>query len=100
MIPTATSWILALMIIVGIAQILIPTPIFAVIPEVTSPERLGLSFGIFIACLNLGMLVGPAAAGAIMDVAGSYQASYALMAGFAFLIIPSMIILSWRQKPI
>jgi len=100
MIPTATSWILALMILVGIAQVLIPAPIFALITELTSPERLGLSFGIFITCLNLGIFAGPVAVGAIRDVTGSYQASYALMAGFAFLITLSMIILRWRQKRI
>jgi LPXTG-motif cell wall-anchored protein len=98
MIPTATSWILALMIIVGIAQILIPTPIFAVIPEVTSPERLGLGFGIFNTCLNLGIVAGPVAVGAVRDVTGSYQASYALMAGFALLIILAMVVLRRRQK--
>jgi predicted MFS family arabinose efflux permease len=100
MIPTATSWILAMMIIVGIAQVLIPAPVYALVTEVTSPERLGLGFGIFNACLNLGILAGPVAVGAVRDVTGSYQASYALMAGFAFLIIPSMLTLRWRQKQI
>jgi len=38
------------------------------------------------------------AVGVITDVTGSYQASYALMAGLAFLIIPAMISLRWRQK--
>jgi predicted MFS family arabinose efflux permease len=98
MIPTATSWILALMIIVGIAQILIPTPIFALIPEVTSPERLGLSFGIFNTCLNLGIVAGPVAVGAIRDATGSYQASYALMAGFALLIILTMVALHLHRR--
>jgi predicted MFS family arabinose efflux permease len=100
MIPTATSWILALMIIVGIAQVLIPAPAYALAAEVTSPERLGLGFGIFNVCLNLGILAGPVAVGAVRDVTGSYQASYALMAGFAFLIILAMITLHWRQKHI
>jgi predicted MFS family arabinose efflux permease len=100
MIPTATSWILALLLLIGVAQVLIPAPIFALITEVTSPERLGLGFGIFNTCLNLGIVVGPVAVGAIRDVTGSYQASYALMAGFAFLIILAMITLRWRQKHI
>ena len=100
MIPTSTSWILALMVIVGTAQILIPTPIFALIPEVTSPQRLGLSFGIFNTCLNLGIVAGPVAVGAIRDATGSYQASYALMAGLAFLVILAMAALHWRQKQI
>jgi predicted MFS family arabinose efflux permease len=98
MIPTATSWILALMIIVGVAQVLIPAPIFALITEVTSPERLGFGFGIFNTFLNLGIVAGPVAVGAIRDATGSYQASYALMAGFAFLIILAMVALHLRQK--
>jgi predicted MFS family arabinose efflux permease len=98
MIPTATSWILALMIIVGVAQVLIPAPIYALITDVTSPKRLGLSFGIFNTCLNLGIVAGPVAVGAIKDVTGSYQASYALMAGFALLIILTMVALRRRQR--
>jgi predicted MFS family arabinose efflux permease len=100
MIPTATSWILALMIIIGTAQVLIPAPIYALITDVTSPERLGLSFGIFNTCLNLGIVAGPVAVGAIRDATGSYQASYALMAGFAFLIILAMVALRRRQKQV
>jgi predicted MFS family arabinose efflux permease len=100
MIPSATSWILALMIIIGVAQVLIPAPIYALITDVTSPERLGLSFGIFNTCLNLGIVAGPVAVGAIRDATGSYQASYALMAGFAFLIILAMVALRRRQKQV
>jgi predicted MFS family arabinose efflux permease len=100
MIPTATSWILALMVIIGVAQVLIPAPIFALITEVTSPERMGLGFGIFNTCLNLGVVAGPVAVGAVRDVTGSYQASYALMAGFAFLILLAMVALRLRQKHI
>jgi MFS family permease len=100
MIPAATGWILALMLLVGVAQALIPAPLFALATEVTSPERLGLGFGIFTTCLNLGVVAGPVAVGAVMDVTGSYQASYILMAGFAFLIILAMVALRLRQKHI
>jgi predicted MFS family arabinose efflux permease len=98
MIPTATSWILALMIIVGIGMVLIPGPLYTLIAEVVSPERLGLGFGIFNTCLNLGVVAGPIAVGVVRDVTGSYKVSYALMTGFAFLIILAIITLRWRQK--
>jgi len=100
MIPAATGWILALMLLIGVAQALIPAPIFALTTEVTSPERLGLGFGIFTTCLNLGVVAGPVAVGAVRDVTGSYQASYALIAGFAFLILLAMVTLHRRQKHI
>jgi MFS family permease len=100
MIPAATGWILALMLLVGVAQALIPAPLFALATEVTSPERLGLGFGIFTTCLNLGVVAGPVAVGAVRDVTGSYQASYILMAGFAFLILLAMVALRRRQKHI
>ncbi len=98
LIPTAIGWILALMLLIGVAQTLVPTPIFALLPEVTSPERLGLGFGIISTCLNIGLVVGPAAVGLIRDVTGSYQTSYALMAGFAFLVIPAMVFFSRKQS--
>jgi MFS family permease len=100
LVPTATSWILLLMLLIGVAQAMVPTPIFALPPEVTSPEKLGLGFGIISTCLNLGIVMGPAAAGFIRDATGSYQASYALMAGLVFLIPLVMLILRWRQSQI
>ena len=98
LVPTATGWLLAMMLFIGVAQTLVPTPIFALPPEVTSPESLGLGFGIISTCLNLGIVVGPAAVGLIRDVTGSYQTSYALMGGFALLVAPVMVILRRAQK--
>lgn len=97
LVPTAIGWMLGLMLLIGIVQTLVPAPIFALAPEVTSPERLGLGFGIISTCLNLGIVVGPAVAGLIRDVTGSYQASYTLMAGFAFLVTLTILILRRRQ---
>ena len=83
---------------IGVAQAMVPPPIFALTPEVISPERLGLGFGIISTCLNLGIVVGPAAAGLLKDVTGSYQASYALMSGFALMITLLMIISRRRHN--
>jgi MFS family permease len=87
---------LLLMLCIGVVQAMVPTPIFALLPEVTSPERLGVSFGIISTCLNLGIMMGPAAAGFMRYATGSYQASYALMAGLAFLI--PMVMLQLRHR--
>ncbi|MDP2932407.1 MAG: MFS transporter [Chloroflexota bacterium] len=98
LVPTTTGWILALMLAIGVCQTLIPVPVFALPPDVTSRERLGLAFGILSACLNLGILFGPATVGLIRDVTGSYQVSYLMMAGLAFLVALVMPILRWAQK--
>lgn len=100
LVPEAVGWILVLMLLIGVAQTLVPSPIFALPPEVTNPERLGLGFGIISTCLNLGIVVGPAIVGLFRDVTGSYQSSYALMAGFAFLIILAMVLLNRAENRI
>jgi MFS family permease len=96
-VPEAIGWMLLMMLLIGVVQTLVPTPIFALPPEVTTPERLGLGFGIVSTCLNIGIVVGPAAVGLSRDITGSYQASYALMAGFALLVTLAMIVLKLKQ---
>lgn len=96
-VPTAAGGVVALMLLIGVAQSLVPAPIFALPPDVTTPERLGLGFGIISACLSIGVVVGPAVSGLMKDVTGSYQASYALMSGFAVLVAPAMLILARRR---
>ena len=98
LVPQATGWMVGLMLLIGIAQALVPAPVFALAPDVTTPETLGLSYGIVSTCLNLGIVVGPAAAGLTKDVTGSYQASYALMSGFALLIALVVVILNLRRS--
>ena len=97
-IPTATSWLTALLLLIGISQAMVPTPIFALVPDVIEPERLGLGFGIIMTCVNLGIVLGPFATGLIRDVSGYYQASYLLVSGFSLLITLSMVILGMREK--
>ncbi|MFC1965198.1 CynX/NimT family MFS transporter [Chloroflexota bacterium] len=97
-VPTATGWILVLMLLIGVAQVLIPTPIFALVPEVISLERVGLGYGIIAASQNLGIVIGPAAVGLVRDVTSSYQASYALMAILSFLVMVDMFILNRRKN--
>jgi len=98
LIPMASSWILALMLLMGVAQSFIPAPIFALPPEVTTAERLGFGFGILAMWGNFGQMAGPALTGFIIDVTGSYQASYALMAGWALVVAFIMMVLSSRQS--
>ncbi|MFC1980273.1 CynX/NimT family MFS transporter [Chloroflexota bacterium] len=94
LLPTAIDWMVWLLLLMGISQGIVPTPVMALAPEVTPPERLGLGFGIIMTCSFLGISAGPASTGWFRDFTGSYQASYALMSGFAFMIVVAMFILS------
>lgn len=98
LVPLVTGGILALMFAIGVAQTLVPSPVFALVPEVTAPQRLGLGFGIISTCLNLGIVVGPAAVGMVRDATGTYPASYWLMAGFALMITIIITTFIWRQS--
>jgi MFS family permease len=89
--PQVTDWMLGLILFVGIVQALVPAPVFALAPEVVSPVMLGLGYGIISTCLNLGIVAGPAIVGLTKDATGSYQASYALMAGFSILMTLTVI---------
>ncbi|MFC1964944.1 CynX/NimT family MFS transporter [Chloroflexota bacterium] len=94
LVPSFMGQIKVLMPLIGIAQTLVPAPIFALVPEVVSPKRLGLGYGIVSTCLHLGILVGPTSVGFMRDIVGSYQASYTLMSGFALLTTLAVVILS------
>ena len=98
LVPSSIGWIMALIMLIGAAQTLVPPPTFSLVPEVISPQKLGLGYGILAACQNVGILVGPATVGLVRDVSGSYQASYALMAGFALLVPVAIAVLRWRQR--
>ena len=93
LVPTGTGWILGLMLLIGVAQTMVPAPIFALLPEVTRPERLGLGYGILATCLNIGIVFGPPLAGLAIDLTASYQTSYALLAGLALLVSVTMLTL-------
>lgn len=76
------------MIGIGLAQVLVPTAVFTLAPQMVKPEKLGLSFGIVVTCMNAGILAGPALAGLVRDVTGSYQATYGFMAALTLLVLP------------
>ncbi|MBU2498759.1 MAG: MFS transporter, partial [Proteobacteria bacterium] len=97
-IPSTTDWLVALIVFIGMGQSMVPTPIYALVPDVIRPERLGLGFGIITTCVNLGIVIGPFTTGLMKDISGSYQASYMLMAGFALLVTVSMILLGIKRR--
>ncbi len=92
-VPTAIGWILPLVLLIGVAQAMVPAPVFSLPATLVSPQRMGLAFGIISTCLNIGVVAGPAAVGLIRDATGSYQASYGLMSASAALLVVFAIIL-------
>lgn len=95
-VPGAVGGVLPLMLLVGVAQTLVPVPTFSLPADIISPERLGYAFGIISVTQSLGIVAGPAAAGWLRDLTGSYQASYTLASGFAILITVMMLFLKTR----
>jgi predicted MFS family arabinose efflux permease len=61
--PSMTGWILPFILCFSLAQSFIPTPIFALVPDLVHPTRLGLGYGILSTCVNLGIAAGPFATG-------------------------------------
>ncbi|MEW6141544.1 MAG: MFS transporter [Chloroflexota bacterium] len=96
--PDLFPWALAVTISMGLVQPFIPAPVMALAPQVVRRERLGLGFGIISTCLNLGIIIGPWAAGFVRDFTGSYTASYAMMAFFLLLIMFTMLALRLPLK--
>jgi predicted MFS family arabinose efflux permease len=97
-VPWAGGLIPELMVFIGLAWILAPAPIFILAADAVSSKRLGLGYGILSACQNIGVLIGPAITGLLRDITGSYHASYAMMSGFVFMVIPTLYFLKYTSK--
>lgn len=83
-IPTS-SFVLPLLVLIGISAALVPAPIFSLPSKIVKPKNLGLAFGIITACLNIGVLAGPYLAGLAKDFSGEYNFSFYLLSLFAIL---------------
>jgi predicted MFS family arabinose efflux permease len=77
----ASGWsIAAVMILMGIFLGPIPTATFAAVPEVMpSPQQIGIGMGVVAFGQNLGMVIGPAMFGRVVDSMGWAAAGYALI---------------------
>ena len=72
--------IAAVMILIGVFFGPIPTATFAAVPEVMpSPKLIGIGMGVVALGQNLGMVVGPAMFGRIVDSMGWTAAGYSLI---------------------
>lgn len=95
------SGALPLMLLLAFANALVPAPMFALIPELVPPQKLGFAYGILSIYLNIGVVVGPYVIGLGRDLTGSYQASFAAMSLFALLATVTMVVfvvLRYRRR--
>jgi predicted MFS family arabinose efflux permease len=60
------------MIGMGVAAALLPTAAYALPGLLVEPERVGFAFGFITVFSNLGTIVGPVLAGALLDASGSF----------------------------
>ncbi|MFH2013120.1 MAG: MFS transporter [Pseudomonadota bacterium] len=92
-IPYATSLLIFLMAMVAVAAALVPAPVFSLPSDIMKPQNLGFGFGVISTCLSIGMVLGPYFVGLIRDWTGSYNMSFAVIAGFALCVTITMLIL-------
>jgi len=92
---TVTGWMIpGLLILAGLMVGAIAPVILAAIPEIMKkPEAIGIGMGVAALCQNVGMFVGPALFGALLEFTGWAAAGY--------LMIPLCIIgviVTWTAK--
>jgi MFS family permease len=92
---TVTGWMIpGVMILAGIMVGAIAPVILAAVPEIMKkPETIGIGMGVAALCQNLGMFIGPALFGVLLEITGWAVAGY--------LMIPLCaigVIAAWTNK--
>ncbi len=80
-----STFVVPLLVLIGIFAALVPAPIFSLPSKIVKPENIGLGFGIVTTCLNVGVLLGPFVAGLARDFTGDYALSFYILSLFAIL---------------
>jgi MFS family permease len=83
---------------VGFTAALIPAPVFSLVADVVSHNRLGLGYGILSMLNNVGIFVGPQLVGLSRDATASYKGSFWLMAFFALLATVTILALLVKKQ--
>lgn len=86
------------MVVIAVAVAFVPTPIFSLLPKISRPENLGLSFGIVSMFASMGMLFGPYVTGFLRDKTGSYQASFTFLSILALLLTLTALVLRAKMR--
>lgn len=86
------------MVVIAVAVAFVPTPIFSLLPKISRPENLGLSFGIVSMFASMGMLFGPYVTGFLRDKTGSYQVSFTFLSILALLLTLTALVLRAKMR--
>jgi len=73
----------AAMILVGLCAAAVPTATYAMPARIVPAARVGFAFGFITAFSNLGTVVGPPIAGAILDASGDWFLMWIVLAALA-----------------
>ena len=94
----STQYLIPVLAMIGSSAAFVPPPIFSLPSKVAKPQNLDLAFGILSTCLNVGVLAGPYAVGLARDLTGGYPLSFYLMALFAALQIPTVLLQPFSRR--
>jgi MFS family permease len=98
LLPSAGASLSLLIMGLSVTEAFVPVAIFSLPPDILEPHHLGLGFGILTACSNVGVLSLPYLVGLATDRTGSYHASFALMAVFMLLAMPTIGLLELKRR--
>jgi len=82
---------------IGLATALVPTAAYALPGLLVEPERVGFAFGYITSFSNFGTIVGPAAAGALLDRSGSWTLVWTILAVFSATAIGAAVLVRPRH---
>ena len=86
------------MVVMGVGVAFVPAPVFSLLPKISRPENLGLSFGILSMSGSMGMLFGPYVTGLLKDRTGSYEVSFIFLSIFALLLTLTALVLRAKMR--
>jgi MFS family permease len=77
---------IVLLLLLSLGTAIVPTPVFALPPQILRPQQLGIAYGAISTFLNVGIVLGPYVTGLARDLTGGYRLSLDLMSVAALLV--------------
>jgi predicted MFS family arabinose efflux permease len=98
-VPINVGYIIMFVLLIGIFSAPVPPTISAIVPGLTSPQKLSLAFSILFTVNNIGLSLGPYIIGFLRDLTGSYVYSFWFMSIFFFMVaVLGIVLLIWQAR--